>query len=131
MRSHLNRLMAISEDDPLPTNHMEGAPLTDDEPMRFIWGRTTKQSQHNAQMKKRAISDLTENRELYKHIPWDDFTTENLGLVFEQTFSTLRNRYKVQTDASVAQKKKKKDIGKMIKTRRANRKHAVGTLALL
>ena len=119
--------MSISDEDPLPTNHIEGAPLADDEPVRFIWARTIKQSQHNTRMKKRVTSDLMENKELYKHVPRDDFTTENLDTVFDQTFSTLRSRYKVQTDANIAQKRKEKEINKMIKTRRTNRKRAVGT----
>lgn len=118
--------MSISDDDPLPTNHIEGAPLANDEPVRFIWARTIKQSQHNIRMKKRVINDLMENKELYKHVPRDEFTTENLDIVFDQTFSTLRNRYKAQTDANIAQKRKEKEINKMIKTRRANRKRAVG-----
>ena len=118
--------MSISDDDPLPANHIEGAPLTDDEPVRFIWARTIKQSQHNTRMKKRVTSDLIANKELYKHVPRDDFTADNLDIVFDQTFSTLRSRYKAQTDASIAQKRKEKEITKMIKTRRANRKRAVG-----
>lgn len=126
MRSHLNRLMSIGDDDPLPVNHIEGAPLADDEPVRFIWARTIKQSQHNTRMKRRVISDLMDNKELYKHVPRDDFTAVNLDVVFDQTFSTLRSRYKVQTDANTAQKRKDKEIKKMIKTRRSNRKRAVG-----
>jgi len=128
MRSHLNRLMSVTEDDPLPTNHIEGAPLADDEPVRFIWAKTIKKSQHNTRMKKRVINDLTQNRELYEHVPQNDFTPENLDVVFDQTFSTLRNRYKAQTDANVAQRRKEKEINKMIKTRRANRKRAVSVL---
>jgi hypothetical protein len=128
MRSHLNRLMSITEDDPLPANHIEGAPFADDEPVRFIWVRTIKKSQHNARMKKRVINDLVENRELYEHVPQDDFTVENLDLVFDQTFSTLRSRYKAQTNVNVAQKRKEKEINKMIKIRRANRKRAVSAL---
>lgn len=125
MRSHLNRLMGISEDDPLPENHIEGAPLADDELVRFIWVRTIKKSQHNTRMKKRVISDLIENRGLYEHVPQDDFAEDNLDMVFDQTFSTLRNRHKAQTDVNVAHKKKEKEINKMIKSRRANRKRAV------
>ena len=126
MRSHLCRLMSINDDDPLPANHIEGAPLADDEPVRFIWARTIKQSNHNTRMKKRVISDLVENKDLYKHVPREDFKTDNLDIVFDQTFSTLRSRYKAQTDANIAQKRKLKEINKMIKTRRANRKRAVG-----
>lgn len=118
--------MAINEDDPLPGNHIEGAPLADDEPVRFVWARTIKQSQHNTRMKKRVIGDLMENKGLYKHVPQDDITADNLDMVFDQTFSTLRSRYKGQTDVNVAQKRKDKDINKMIRTRRANRKRAVG-----
>jgi hypothetical protein len=118
--------MSISDEDLLPANYIEGAPLADDEPIRFIWARTIKQSQHNTRMKKRVISDLVENQELYKHVPRDDFKTDNLDIVFDQTFSTLRSRYKAQTDANIAQKRKEKEINKMIKTRRANRKRAVG-----
>ena len=126
MRLHLSRLMSVNEDDPLPANHIEGAPLADDEPVRFIWAKTIKQSQHNTRMKNRVTSDLIENKALYSHVPQDDFTADNLDTVFDQTFSTLRNRYKAQNDASLAQKKKAKEINKMIKTRRANRKRAVG-----
>ena len=122
--------MSITEDDPLPANHIEGAPLGDNEPVRFIWVRTIKQSQHNTRMKKRVINDLIDARELYEHVPQDDFAVENLDMVFDQTFSTLRSRYKAQTDANVAQRKKKKEINKMIKIRRANRKRAVSTLTL-
>jgi len=128
MRSHLNRLMSISDDDSLPTNHIEGAPLADDEPVRFIWARTIKKSQHNTRMKERVINDLIENRGLYEHVSQDDFTADNLDMVFDQTFSTLRSRYKAQTDANVAQKRREKEINKMIKTRRANRKRAVSVL---
>jgi hypothetical protein len=128
MRSHLNRLMFVGDDDPLPANHIEGAPLADDEPVRFIWARTIKQSQHNTRMKKRIINDLIENRGLYEHVSQDDFTADNLDMVFDQTFSTLRSRYKAQTDTNVAQKRKEKEINKMIKTRRANRKRAVSIL---
>ena len=128
MRSHLNRLMSISDDDPLPINHIEGAPLAEDEPVRFIWARTIKKSQHNTRMKNRVINDLIESRGLYEHVPQDEFTTDNLDMVFDQTFSTLRSRYKAQTDTNVAQKRKEKEINKMIKIRRANRKRAVGVL---
>ena len=128
MRSHLSRLMSISDDDPLPTNHIEGAPLADDEPVRFIWARTIKKSQHNTRMKRRVIDDLIENRGLYEHVPQDDFTEDNLDMVFDQTFSMLRSRYKAQTDTNVAHKRKEKEINKMIKTRRANRKRAVSVL---
>lgn len=131
MRSHLNRLMSIIEDDPLPTNHIEGAPLADDEPVRFVWARTIKQSQHNTRMKKRVINDVMDKKELYEHVTQDDFTADNLDMVFDQTFSTLRSRYKAQTDANVAQKRKEKEINKMIKTRRANRKRAVSALGVL
>ena len=128
MRSHLNQLMAITEDGPLPANHIEGAPLTDDEPVRFIWARTIKQSQHNARMKKRVINDLIRSKELYEHVPQEEFTAENLDTVFDQTFSTLRSKYKAQTDANVAQRRKEKEINKMIKTRRNNRKRAVSVM---
>ena len=130
MRSHLNQLMAITEDGPLPVNHIEGAPLTDNEPVRFIWARTIKQSQHNARMKKRVINDLIGSKELYEHVPQEEFTPENLDTVFDQTFSTLRSKYRAQTDANVAQRRKEKEINKMIKTRRNNRKRAVSTLVL-
>jgi len=130
MRSHLHKLMAITEDGPLPANHIEGAPLTDDEPVHFIWGRTVKQSQHNARMKKRVINDLIGSKGLYEHVPQEEFTAENLETVFDQTFSTLRSKYKAQTDANVAQRRKEKEINKMIKTRRNNRKRAVSALAL-
>lgn len=117
--------MRITEDDPLPPNHIEGAPFTDDEPVRFVWGRTVKKSQHNARMKKRVINDLIEAREHYEHVPQDDFTAENLDMVFDQTFSTLRTRYKAQTDTNVAHKRKEREINKMIRVRRTNRKRAV------
>ena len=122
--------MSISEDDPLPANHIEGAPLGDDEPVRFIWQKTVKKSQHNTRMKNRVISDLIENSGLYEHVPREDFSADNLDLVFDQTFSTLRSRYKAQTDANVAQKRKEKDINKMIKTRRANRRRAVSAFVV-
>ena len=123
--------MSIIEDDPLPADHIEGAPLAGNEPVRFVWGRTIKQSQHNTRMKKRVINDLMEKKELYEHVPQDDFTADNLDMVFDQTFSTLRSRYKAQTDANVAQRRKEKEINKMIKTRRANRKRAVSALGVL
>ena len=123
--------MCINEDDPLPANHIEGAPLADDEPVRFIWARTIKKSQLNTRMKNRVIADLMENRGLYEHVPQDDFTADNLDMVFDQTFSTLRRKYKVQTDADAAQKRREKEINKMIKTRRANRKRAVSALTVI
>ena len=117
--------MAIDEDQSLPDSHIEGAPLGQNEPIRFIWERTVKQSPHNAQMKARVIADIVENRQLYDLVPNKDFDPAFLDRVFEQAFTTLRRKFKAQCDASIASNRHKREAFKSTRTRRLTRKRTV------
>jgi hypothetical protein len=123
--------MGMEEDKQLPDSHIEGAPLDDNEPVRFVWERTVKQSPHNARMRARIIADIIHNRQLYPHVPDKDFIPDSLESVFDQAFSTLRQKSRVQRDTTVALKRRKREAVKSSKGRRATRKRAVRLIPTL
>ena len=125
MRKHIYRVMRIELDEDLPPSYLEGLPLNEDEPVRFVWEKTTKQSQHNLQMKTRVIADLKANRRLYKHVPNDDFKKATLESTFDQAYGTLRQKYRIQQDSSVAQSQKLREEKKAMRARRNARKRLV------
>ena len=125
MRTHILRCMHLSDDKHLPDSHVEGEALPSSEPVRFIWEKTAKQSSHNAAMKRRIAVDLQENRTLYKHVPEEDFAPRNLENVFDQAFTTLRQKFKAQRDVTAAAHHKRREDQKAMRTRRLNRKKTV------
>ncbi|KAH9899989.1 hypothetical protein C8Q73DRAFT_817496 [Cubamyces lactineus] len=124
MRIHIRKMMKLKHDDDLPESHFEGAPLLADQPVRFVWNKTTKQSAHNAAMKRRIVSDLKANRTRYKHVPDKEFNKRNLESVFDQVFTTLRQRHKAQQDATAASRLQRRENQKALKARRLQRKKA-------
>ncbi|TFY61592.1 hypothetical protein EVJ58_g4419 [Rhodofomes roseus] len=122
MRAHILRLMQLSDDKSLPDSHIEGESLPMDEPVRFIWEKTSKQSSHNAAMKRRIIVDLQANRSMYKHVPEKDFARKNMENVFDQAFTTMRQKFKAQRDTTAARHLRRREDRKSLKARRASRK---------
>ena len=101
MRRHIYRVLGLFPEDELPPSHCEGLPLGDNEPVRFVWEKTIKQSKHNALMKERVLTELRAQRGLYEHVPEADFAPKTLSTSFDQAFSTFRQKYKVQRDPTV------------------------------
>ncbi|KZT74277.1 hypothetical protein DAEQUDRAFT_682045 [Daedalea quercina L-15889] len=122
MRAHILRLMQLSDDKSLPNSHIEGEPLPMGGPVRFIWEKTSKQSSHNAAMKRRIIVDLQANRAMYKHVPEKEFARKNLENVFDQAFTTLRQKFRAQRDTTAAFHNKRREDQKALKARRLSRK---------
>ncbi|KAI0068808.1 hypothetical protein BV25DRAFT_1874039 [Artomyces pyxidatus] len=122
MRRHMYRVMAISHESDLPTSWFEGLDLGENEPIRFVWEKTTKKSAHNAMMKARVVNDLLANRRLYKRVPDADFTKKILEATFDQAYTTFRQKYKVQMDATAAVILKAREEHKAMKARRSGRK---------
>ncbi|KAH7931242.1 hypothetical protein BV22DRAFT_1027471 [Leucogyrophana mollusca] len=122
MRIHILRTMQLETDKDLPNSHIEGTALAPDEPVRFVWDKTPKQSVHNGRMKTRVLKDLKTNRHLYKHVPDKDFSKKSLESVFDQAFVTFRQKFKAQRDASISLTRKQKEDTKAMKARRLSRR---------
>ncbi|KAI9448140.1 hypothetical protein H4582DRAFT_1898809 [Lactarius indigo] len=122
MRRHIYRVLGVSPEDGLPHSHHEGLPLSINEPVRFVWEKTIKQSKHNAQMKDRVLADLRANRRLYRHVPEADFSPKSVSSAFDQAFSTFRQKYKAQLDPTVSLTVKTREEHKAMKSRRLHRK---------
>lgn len=119
MRSHILRLMDIDDGKALPPSHVSGAPLKIDEPVRFIWDRTTKKHAHNKEMKSRVIKDILVRRDLYPLVPDQEFTEIKLDAAFENAYTSLRQKYNSQTSKSG------RGDAKVQKSRRLERKKTV------
>jgi len=117
--------MEIQLEDELPPSYLEGLPLGNNEPVRFVWEKTTKQSKHNNLMKERVLADLRANRRLYEHVPEVDFAPKTVSSAFDQAFSTFRQKFKAQTDPSVLLTSKNREEQKAMKSRRLHRKKLV------
>ncbi|KAH9938263.1 uncharacterized protein B0H18DRAFT_966294 [Fomitopsis serialis] len=122
MRAHILRLMQVPDDKNLPDSHVEGEPLSTDEPVRFIWEKTSKQSSHNAAMKRRIIVDLQAKRAKYKRVPEKEFSRKSLESVFDQAFTTMRQKFRAQRDTTAALQLKRREDQKSLKARRSGRK---------
>jgi hypothetical protein len=118
--------MRIRSKDILPESFDEGQPLSADEPVRFVWEKTVKKSPHNARMKSRVLKELIARRNHYRHVPAKDFDKRALDATFEQAFSTLRQKYKMQKDDVSALQYKRREDQKYLKSRRRERKKMVG-----
>ena len=131
MRKHIIRCMRLVTDKELPDSHVEDEPLPDDQPVRFVWDKTPKQSVHNKLMKKRVISSLKDRRKrkprIYKYLSDADFKEKKLEDSFDQVFTTLRQKFKAQRDEFSAQNLKRREDHKAMKVRRLSRKKAVRT----
>jgi hypothetical protein len=125
MRRHIYHALGVSPEDELPHSYCEGLPLGDNEPVRFVWEKTTKQSKHNALMKERVLADLRASRKLYEHVPEADFALKTLSTAFDQAFATFRQKYKVQRDPSVSLTLRTREEQKSMKSRRLHRKKVV------
>ncbi|TBU32889.1 hypothetical protein BD311DRAFT_749918 [Dichomitus squalens] len=122
LRIHIRKMMKLKHGEDLPASAFEGVIPAVTEPVRFVWTRTTKQSAVNATMKKRIVSDIKANRHKYKHVPDNDFQKKTLEAAFEQVFTTLRQKYKSQGDATAATKLQRREDHKALKARRLHRK---------
>ncbi|KAG6831403.1 hypothetical protein H0H92_011005 [Tricholoma furcatifolium] len=122
MRKHLILMMMLENDKHLPDSHTEGLALGANDPVRFVWEKTTKQSVHNSRMKARVISDLKDNRRKYRHVPDKDFGKKSLESTFEACFVTLRQKFKAQQDPELAQKSKQREDAKARRARHVSRK---------
>ncbi|KAJ7590861.1 hypothetical protein C8J56DRAFT_1013710 [Mycena floridula] len=122
MRAHLLRGMDIESDKHLPDSHPEGQSLETTDPVRFVWDKTVKQSVHNNRMKTRILTDLKNNRGLYELVPEKDFGKKTLESVFDQCYSTFRQKYKQQRDTIEAETIKKRDDLKSQNARRLLRR---------
>ena len=125
MRRHIYLVLGIGAEDDLPPSHHEGLPLGDNEPVRFVWEKTIKQSKHNALMKERVLADMMAHRRLYEHVPEAEFAPKNISTSFDQAFSTLRQKYKAQIDPTVSLTVKTREEQKAMKSRRLHRKKLV------
>lgn len=125
MRNHLLRVMMLETDKDLPDSHVEGTPLGPDEPVRFVWDKTPRQSVHNGRMKERVLKDLKGNRKLYRHVPDRDFGKKTLDAVFDQAFVTFRQKFKAQRDDSAARAHKQREESKAQRARRVSRRKVV------
>jgi hypothetical protein len=121
----MHRVLGIGPEDDLPPSHLEGLPLSDNEPIRFVWEKTIKQSKHNAFMKERFLADLRAHRRLYEHVPEAEFAPKSISTSFDQAFATFRQRYKVQIDPTVLLTVKTREEQKAMKSRRLHRKKLV------
>ncbi|KAF8557004.1 hypothetical protein OG21DRAFT_430135 [Imleria badia] len=122
MRNHLLRVMMLDTDKELPDSHEEGTPLGPDEPVRFVWDKTPRQSVHNGRMKERVLKDLKANRKMYKHVSDKDFGKKTLDSVFDQAFVTFRQKFRAQRDESAAQAHKQREEVKAQRARRLSRR---------
>ncbi|KAL0577067.1 hypothetical protein V5O48_004910 [Marasmius crinis-equi] len=125
MRLHVIRLMGLESDKDLPDSIPEGQTVGPDDPVRFVWDKTTKQSVHNGRMKTRILEDLKENRRrLYKYVHDREFSKKTLDAAFDQYFTTLRQKYKAQKDDTAAEHHRSRENTKAMKARRLQRKKA-------
>lgn len=125
MRLHILYMMDLDTDRDLPDSHPESTSLAPSDPIRFVWDKTTKQSVHNARMKKRVIEDIRENRMLYKRVTNKDFNKKQLDASFEQYFVTLRQKFKKQRDEEFAHNYRQREDAKARKARHLSRRKVV------
>ncbi|KAI6130396.1 hypothetical protein EDD16DRAFT_1541964 [Pisolithus croceorrhizus] len=112
IRNHLLRVMHLDSDKQAPLS-------VPDEPVRFVWDKTPKQSVHNSRMKERVLKDLKANRR------YREFGKKFLEAAFDQAFVTLRQKFKSQRDTSVAKVHRKREDMKAMRARRLSRRKIV------
>lgn len=125
VRAHIYRSMGVLPKDPLPDAHLEGAPLGPEDPVRFVWQKTVRQSPHNARMRKRILTDIKAQRlALYPEVDIEHFEQDKLEAVFDQAFKTLKGKWKAQNDGNVAVYQRHREEIKAQKSRQRERKKA-------
>ena len=77
-------MMNLHHGEALPPSAFEGVPIGADEPVRFVWDKTPKQSATNAAMKQRVVADLRASRHKYKHEPEKEFAKKASDAAVEQ-----------------------------------------------
>ncbi|CAE6434395.1 unnamed protein product [Rhizoctonia solani] len=118
MRAHILRLMALNAHEALPPSHVEDQPAPEGI-IRFVWEKTPKSSPHNGRMKQIVIEDLQRSRHLYPLVPTADFAAPLLDACFDQAFTTLRGKWRIQCGEPGLETKVE---AKAKRTRRHNRK---------
>ncbi|CAE6467246.1 unnamed protein product [Rhizoctonia solani] len=118
MRAHILRLMALNPHEALPPSHVEDQPAPEGI-IRFVWEKTPKSSPHNGRMKQIVIEDLQRSRHLYPLVPTADFAAPLLDACFDQAFTTLRGKWRIQCGEPGLESKVE---AKAKRTRRHNRK---------
>ncbi|CCO30644.1 hypothetical protein BN14_04674 [Rhizoctonia solani AG-1 IB] len=118
MRAHILRLMGLNPHEALPASHVEDQPAPDGI-IRFVWEKTPKSSPHNGRMKQIVIEDLQRSRHLYPLVPTADFAAPLLDACFDQAFTTLRGKWRIQCGEPGLETKVE---AKAKRTRRHNRK---------
>ncbi|CAE6429813.1 unnamed protein product [Rhizoctonia solani] len=118
MRAHILRLMALNPHEALPPSHVEDQPAPEGI-IRFVWEKTPKSSPHNGRMKQIVIEDLQRSRHLYPLVPTADFAAPLLDACFDQAFTTLRGKWRIQCGEPGLETKVE---AKAKRTRRHNRK---------
>ncbi|KZV64826.1 hypothetical protein PENSPDRAFT_639132 [Peniophora sp. CONT] len=123
MRKHMWLVMNIPEDSQLPEPHTEGAPLPTTDPVRFNWLKTVKQSKHNQSMKTRVLTDIRSRAsDLYPEVPRSEIEHSALASIFDNTYTTMRSKWKTQNDAAEKEKVRLREVGKSQRARRVGRK---------
>ncbi|VDB90152.1 unnamed protein product [Peniophora sp. CBMAI 1063] len=123
MRKHMWLVMNIPEDSFLPEPHPEGTPIPPNEPVRFNWAKTIKQSKHNQAMKTRVLSDIRARAsELYPEVPSSDIMHNSIASIFDSAYTTVRGKWKQQNDAAEKEKVRLREAGKSQRARRVGRK---------
>ncbi|KAH8118378.1 hypothetical protein DFH11DRAFT_1502400 [Phellopilus nigrolimitatus] len=115
--------MNLEHDKILPPSHIEGAALLPSDPIRFVWDQTTKKSPHNFAMKARVVSDMLASKDLYPLVPAQEFMKTKLDGVFEQAFTTLRQKHVSQKgNGDAASRARERVEHKARRARRISRK---------
>lgn len=76
-------------------------------------------------MKNRILNDLRTNKHFYHQVPPEDYTDLTMDNSFDQTFKTLRSKFKIQNDEAAAAQNKAREEMKVIRSRRRERKKNV------
>ncbi|KAG9101022.1 hypothetical protein FRC06_003449 [Ceratobasidium sp. 370] len=118
MRAHILRLMNLNPHEALPPSHVEDQAAPEGV-IRFVWEKTPKSSPHNGRMKQIVIEDLQRSRHLYPLVPTADFAAPLLDACFDQAFTTLRGKWRIQCGEPGLESKVE---AKAKRTRRHNRK---------
>ncbi len=125
MRKHILSLMHLMNDKELPPSHTHETPTGEEDPIRFVWDKTTQQSAHNGRMKVRILEDIKKNRRFYKHVPKLDFGKKTLEAAFESSYTNLRAKFKQQNDAIHSARNKQRETHKARKARHISRRKTV------
>lgn len=126
MKVHIYEMMGIVESERLPPPPEEEGPASyadENAPVRFFWDKTVLKSAHNGRMRDRVVQSLQQNKDRYPLLSEKLFNnTNSLKQTFDQTFSTLKSKYKLQNNQGLQEKAVTKTRG----SRHAARRDEVG-----